>query len=94
MSRYRNMDARHTYEKETKSTVNNLKQSDNLREHRKGLSNARIQGENGNSVRGVIAKNGEKMMGQKMAEFLGIDMMADTAPGQKIKDRENNGDKK
>ena len=71
-----------------------MKQSDNLREHRKGLSNPRIQGENGNSVRGVIAKNGEKMMGQKMAEFLGIDMMADTAPGQKIKDRENNGDKK
>ena len=93
MSRYRNMDARHTYEKETKSTINNLKQSDNLREHRKGLSNSRIAGENGNNVRGVIAKNGEKMMGQKMAEYLGIDKMIGTAPGQKIKERENNGGK-
>ena len=93
MSRYRNMDARHTYEKETKSTINNLKQSDNLREHRKGLSNSRIAGENGNNVKGVIAKNGEKMMGQKMAEYLGIDKMIDTAPGQKIKERENNGGK-
>ena len=93
-ARYRNMDARHTYEKETKSTVNNMKQTDNLREHRKRLRNSRIEGENGNNVKGVIAKNGEKMMGQKMAEYLGIDKMIGTAPGQKIKERENQNDNK
>lgn len=80
MSKYRNMNARHVHEKETKATVKNLKKTDNLREHRKGLRNSRIAGENDSEVKGVIARNGKKMMGEKMANYLGIGRMADTKP--------------
>ena len=49
-SKYRNAGERHTYEKETKAIVNNLKAKDEFHIARKGLSNSRIQGENGNKV--------------------------------------------
>ena len=81
-NRYRNMNARHFHEKETKSDVKNIKQSDNLLEHRKRLSNSRIAGENDNVVRGVLAKNGKEMMGEKMANFLGFGRMAGSTPDQ------------
>ncbi len=48
--RYRNSDARHTYEKETKTELKNIKAKDEFVKQRKGLSNARISGENGNKV--------------------------------------------
>ena len=38
----------------------------------------RIAGENGNSVQGVLAKNGEKMMGEKMAKQETNDQMEST----------------
>ena len=81
-SRYRNMGARHLHEKETRSQAENIKSTDTLKEHRKRLRNSRIQGENGNSVQGVLAKNGEKMMGEKMANFIGIGRMAGSTPDQ------------
>ena len=83
MSKYRNMDKRHKHESETKSTVNNLKKSDNLREHRKGLSNSRIAGQNDSDIKGVISKNGKEMMGEKMANYLGIDRMVGSKPEDK-----------
>lgn len=70
--RYRNMDERHTYEKETKATVQNLKKTDNLLENRRRMRNSRIAGENGTRMTGVISKNGPEMMGEKMANFIGI----------------------
>ena len=72
MKKYRNMDERHTYEKETKCTVENLKKADKLKEHRKRLQNSRIAGENGTRMSGVIAKRGPEMMGEKMANYIGI----------------------
>ena len=81
-NRYRNMNARHFHEKETKSDVKNIKKSDNLLEHRKRLSNSRIAGENDNVVKGVLAKNGKAMMGEKMANFIGIGRMAGSTPDQ------------
>jgi hypothetical protein len=70
--RYRNMDERHTYEKETKTTVQNLKKTDNLLESRKRMRNSRIAGENGTRMSGVVASKGPEMMGEKMANFIGI----------------------
>jgi len=70
--RYRNMDERHTYEKETKTTVQNLKKTDNLLESRKRMRNSRIAGENGTRMSGVVANKGPEMMGEKMANFIGI----------------------
>jgi hypothetical protein len=78
MKKYRNMDKRHTYEKETKTTVSNLQKTDELKEHRKRLSNSRIAGENGTRMTGVVANSGEKMMGEKMANFIGIGRSVDS----------------
>lgn len=79
-AKYRNMNARHIHEKETKSTVQNMKATDNLREHKKRLSNSRIEGENDSVVKGVVARNGKEMMGEKMANQLGIGRMFGTSP--------------
>ena len=81
-NRYRNMSARHMHEKDTKSDAKNMKKIDELKEHRKRLQQSRIQGENGNSVQGVLAKNGAKMMGEKMANYIGIDRMFDSTVDQ------------
>ena len=89
LAKYRNMNKRHLHEAETKSTVNNMKKSDNLREHRKGLSNSRISGQNDSEVKGVIAKNGKKMMGEKMANYLGIDRMIGSKPEDKPVGQDN-----
>lgn len=78
MRKYRNMDKRYTYEKETKCTVKDLKKTDNLKEHRKRLRNSRIQGENGTRMTGVVANKGPEMMGEKMANFIGIGRSADS----------------
>ena len=56
--RYRNSDARHVYEKETKKQVLNMKKADNLVEHRKNLSNSRMSGSNESKLDGdTIAKD-------------------------------------
>ena len=80
MSKYRNMDKRHKHEAETKSEIKNLKKSDNLREHRKGLRSSRIAGQNDSVIKGTIATNGKEMMGEKMANYLGIDRMFGSKP--------------
>lgn len=50
--RYRNSNARHTYEKETKTTISNLRNVDKFVKHENGLSNARMKGANNNAVQG------------------------------------------
>lgn len=50
--RYRNNNARHTYELETKKEISNLRKEDQFLETRKGLSSSRIYGANNNTVRG------------------------------------------
>ena len=81
-NRYRNMSARHMHEKDTKSEAKNMKKTDALKEHRKRLRQSRIAGENGNSVQGVLATNGAKMMGEKMANWVGIGRMVGSTPEQ------------
>lgn len=75
VSRYRSLDARHTYEKDTRSKMADLKKSDVLREKRTRLSSSRIAGENGNALKGSLAKGASKMLGQQMADVLGVDRM-------------------
>ena len=56
--RYRNSDARHTYETETKKQVLNMKQADNLVEHKKKLESSSMVGRNDNTLDGdQIAKS-------------------------------------
>ena len=81
-ARYRNMNARHKHEAETPSEVKNLKKTDISIGRRNRLRNSRIAGENDSIVKGVIAKAGEKMMGEKMANWLGIGRMAGSKANQ------------
>ena len=48
--RYRNDNARHMHEKETKNTISNLKSNDSFLEERKRLSSSTINGKNNNLV--------------------------------------------
>lgn len=50
--RYRNSNARHHHETETKKKMFNLRKIDNLIKHKKGLSNSRIEGANNTRVSG------------------------------------------
>jgi DNA-directed RNA polymerase subunit RPC12/RpoP len=67
--KYRNTNARHYHEKETKATVENLKQRDDFVEHRVKLRNAVMDGANNGAVRGSrnsvgsgVGKSGEAAM--------------------------------
>lgn len=56
--KYRNKDARHRHELETRRKIGNLKQVDNFVQSKKRLSNSRIVGANNNYVKGVgVAEN-------------------------------------
>lgn len=58
--RYRNADARHHHEIETKSTMYNLKTTDTLIRREKGLSNSKITGMNNTKINGQ--NMGEKLI--------------------------------
>ena len=79
-ARYRNMNARHKHEAETKADVVDLKKTDVSLGRRNRLSSASIAGRNDSIIKGAIAGNAKKMMGEKMANFLGIGRMAKTKP--------------
>ena len=51
--RYRNAGARHTYEKETKVNVKNLRKEDRFIQEKKRLRSSNIEGRNDNTVDGV-----------------------------------------
>lgn len=52
LARYRNFNARHTYEKDTKTTITNLRNVDKLIKHQTGLTSSKINGANNNAVGG------------------------------------------
>ena len=54
-SKYRNKGARHTYEKETKNKMSNIKTVDDYTNHRTGLSKSTISGANNRHVSGQSA---------------------------------------
>ena len=56
-SKYRNAGARHTYEKETKTEMNNLRRVDNFIEKRTGLRNSKMDGANNLRVNGTSISN-------------------------------------
>ena len=52
-TKYRNQNARHHFENETKRKISNLRKYDNMFKHRTGLRNDRIENENGDLVQGA-----------------------------------------
>jgi DNA-directed RNA polymerase subunit RPC12/RpoP len=55
--KYRNSNARHYYEKDTKTQISNLKNIDALIKHETGLTNGKISGANNNVVNGQNIEN-------------------------------------
>ena len=58
-ARYRNKEARHTYEKETKKTLSNIIKKDEFIKHEKGLKNASMKDRNDNKIEGDNIKVGK-----------------------------------
>ena len=80
-AKYRNMNARHKHEAETPSEIKNMQKTDVSIGRRNRLRSASIEGRNDSIVKGVVAKAGERMMGEKMANFIGIGRMVGSKPG-------------
>lgn len=81
-AKYRNMNARHKHEAETPSEIKNLQKTDVSIGRRNRLRSASIEGRNDSIVKGVVANAGERMMGEKMANFIGIGRMVGASPSQ------------
>jgi len=94
--RYRNNNARHTYEKETKRQIFNLRNVDEFIQVRKGLRNSTMSGANNESVRGEAAKN--KVFDALKAESVGKNvvnsMVEDNPLASFIKNNIDNGGRK
>lgn len=56
-TRYRNSNARHTYERDTKTNMSNLRKVDNFIQSKKGLTNATMNGANNKRVNGQTASS-------------------------------------
>ena len=61
--KYRNQNARHKHETETKTEMSNIRKVDNFVQTRKGLSNSRIEGNNNLSVNGSTVSNANNFIG-------------------------------
>ena len=81
-AKYRNMNARHKHEAETPAEIKNMKKTDVSIGRRNRLRSASIAGRNDSIVKGVVAKAGERMMGEKMANYLGIGRMVGSKASQ------------
>ena len=80
-SKYRNKDARHKHELETKRTVSNLKQGDNFVKHCTGLKSSTISGANNKTI-----SDGKNLGGQVLNN-----LVAQNSVASLIKDNINKG---
>ena len=71
--RYRNANARHTYETETKKSISNLRKVDNFIQSKKGLSNATMSGTNNKIVSGKSVSS--KILDSFSGDNLGNNVM-------------------
>lgn len=67
-TKYRNLNARHTYETDTKTNMSNLRKVDNFIQSKKGLTNATMTGANNKRVNGqnVRSKVFDSLSGQNL----------------------------
>lgn len=94
--KYRNLNARHSYESETKKTISNLRKVDNFIQTKKGLTNSVMIGANNNKVDGQTTTNKvlNSLTGQNISNNV-INSVANSNPiTSLIKDTiEKKGDK-
>ena len=80
-TRYRNSNARHTYEKDTKTKMSNLRKVDNFIQSRKGLTNATMNGANNKIINGqtTSSKVFNSMSSQNISNTV-INSVANSSP--------------
>ena len=86
-SKYRNSDARHTYETDTKREVTNLRQVDNYVQRRNGLTSSTIEGANNTNVQGSSVQS--KLMDSFKKNIPGLDILNDLSTKNDSNDKEN-----
>ena len=94
--RYRNSNARHTYETETKTDMSNLKKVDKFIKSEKGLSSPTMNGANNKKVNGQTASNKvfESLTGKNIKDSAINSVTSKSAIASIIKDNVDNKDKK
>ena len=93
--RYRNSNARHKYETETKTQMTNLRKVDNFIESKKGLTNSMMVGANNKKVAGQSLNNklSESMTGQNIGNAFVNSVTENSAVASLIKDSIDKGGK-
>ena len=93
-ARYRNSNARHTYEVQTKKQVFNLKKVDNLIRVERGLRNSSMSGANNKRLDGQLSNNKINIL-NKVVDNQVFDTLTNNNPvADKIKDKINKQDNK
>ena len=80
-ARYRNQNARHTYETDTKTNMSNLRKTDNFIQSKKGLTNAYMNGANNKNVNGMTSSKRiieAKKVHQRLSELSGYYIVKNT----------------
>lgn len=87
-TRYRNSNARHTYETETKKSMSNLRKVDNYIQSKKGLTNATMQGANNKRVNEQAMSNKvfDSFTGENLGNSVINTVTSNSALGSFIKD--------
>ena len=91
-ARYRNADARHTYEKDTKKEMNNLQKVDKFIKSKKGLTSATMDCANNKIVKGT--KLGNSMVNNNFANDAVNSIINNNVVASFIKDNIKKKDRK
>ncbi len=93
--KYRNANARHTYELETKKNIGNLKEVDQLIQSKTGLTSSKMEGANNERVNGTKGNLLNALTGEQVGNFV-VDAVTNTSPlASFVKENiENKGDNK
>lgn len=95
--RYRNSNARHTYETDTKTNMSNLRKVDNFIQSKKGLTNATMNGTNNNKVSGKSVSSNvlDNLSGQNLGNSIANSIIDSNPLASFIKDNidKKGGDK-
>ena len=81
ITRYRNSNARHTYEIDTKTNISNLRKVDNFIQSKKGLTNSTMNGANNKRVNGqnATSKVFDSLSGQNLGNSV-INSVTNSSP--------------
>lgn len=91
--RYRNSNARHTYEKETKRDITNIKRVDKFIRSETGLDSSTMLGANNQQVYGAKKQNIKNLTGNQFGDHIINKALEDTLVADVVKKKVENKDK-